>query len=130
MPAPIEGGCLCGAVRYRIEGEPLESGICHCATCRKAAGAQSVAWGTFPAEALVWTAAAPAAYRSSPAVVRTHCAACGTSLTFQSATDSVDVTLGSLDDPEAVPPTKEGWLAHRLSWEPVDPDRPGFLGAT
>ena len=129
MRYPIEGGCLCGAVRYRIDGEPLGAGICHCATCRRAAGAQSVGWGTFPAENFAFVAGRPAEYASSPGVVRTHCAACGTSLTFQREPESIDVTLASLDDPEAMPPTSEVWLSHRLSWEPVGPRRAGFSGA-
>jgi hypothetical protein len=123
---PLEGGCLCGAIRYRIDRPPVEAGICHCITCRRAAGAPSVAWATVPAAGFAWTAGRPAAFASSPGITRTHCAACGTSLTFQSADDSIDVTLASLDDPEAVPPTKEGWLSHRLSWEPVDPARAGY----
>ena len=122
----IEGGCLCGRVRYRLrQGEAMAS-ICHCATCRRAAGAQSVAWATVPAAAFAWTGAAPESHVSSPGVVRTHCAACGTSLTYQSEEDSIDVTLASLDDPEAIPPTAELWLSPRLSWEPVDPARPAF----
>jgi hypothetical protein len=126
----MEGGCLCGAVRYRIDVAPLEAAICHCATCRRAAGAQSVAWATVPGPAFAWTAGRPAEFASSPGVVRTHCAACGTSLTWRSDPESIDVTLASLDDPEAVPPAREVWLSHRLSWEPVDPGRPAFAGSS
>ena len=122
----IEGGCLCGRVRYRLRTEGATASICHCATCRRAAGAQSVAWATVPAAAFAWTGAAPASHVSSADVVRTHCAACGTSLTYQADGDSIDVTLASLDDPGAIPPTAEIWLSHRLPWEPVDPARPGF----
>lgn len=130
MSETLEGGCLCGAVRYRIEAEGAEASICHCATCRRAAGAQSVAWATVGIAAFAWTAGAPASHVSSPGVVRTHCAACGTSLTYRSAPDSIDVTLASLDDPEALPPTSEVWLSHRLSWEPLDPARAAFARGT
>ncbi|MBP7001934.1 GFA family protein [Amaricoccus sp.] len=126
-PAPVlTGGCLCGAVRYRIEAAPLVTLICHCATCRRAAGAQSVAWGTFPGAAFAWTAAAPARHASSPGVARAHCAACGASLTWQGEPHTIDVTLASLDDPEAAPPVCETWLSHRLSWAPTDPSLPAF----
>ena len=40
----LEGGCLCGAVRYRISGSPLSSVNCHCESCRRASGAPAVAW--------------------------------------------------------------------------------------
>lgn len=39
-----EGGCRCGAIRYRITGEPLSAGFCHCRMCQRAAGAPVVAW--------------------------------------------------------------------------------------
>ena len=126
MQLPIEGGCLCGAVRYRIDGPVLGASICHCATCRRAAGAQSVAWLTVPADGFALVQGQPAAFASSPGVERTHCAVCGTSLTFRADASSVDVTIASLDDPEAVPPSSEIWLEHRLSWEPVDPARRGM----
>lgn len=35
----LTGGCLCGAVRYQVEGEPLYAGFCYCVDCRKASGA-------------------------------------------------------------------------------------------
>ena len=118
--ADLEGGCLCGAVRYRIDAEAAERRAS--ATARPAAappGRQSVAWATVAGDGLrLDRRRARPRTRSSPGVVRTHCAACGTSLTFQSAPDSIDVTLASLDDPEVLPPTKEIWLSHRLSWEP------------
>ncbi len=126
MSDPLEGGCLCGAVRYRISASPRSVSVCHCATCRRAAGAPSVAWATFPAASFDFGPGAPAAFASSPGVTRTHCPRCGTSLTFQDGSDAIDVTLCSLDDPEAVPPTHETWLAHRLSWEAVGPARPGY----
>jgi hypothetical protein len=122
-PAPRLGGCLCGAVRYRIAAEPLLVEICHCASCRRAVGAPSVAWAVVPAAAFALIAGTPARHASSPGVERTHCAACGTSLTYRSEAETIDVTLASLDDPTALAPTLEIWLADRLPWQPVDPAR-------
>ena len=34
----IEGGCQCGAIRYRIEGEFMGSGACHCRSCQYSTG--------------------------------------------------------------------------------------------
>lgn len=126
----LRGGCLCGAVRYRIDAAPTTVMICHCATCRRAAGAQSVAWATVPAAGFAFTAGVPAGYASSTGVIRTHCATCGTSLTYRRDGGAVDVTLASLDDPEALTPTYEGWLSHRVAWEAVDPTRPGRTGGS
>jgi len=124
MSEPLEGGCLCGAVRYRIARPVISAGICHCRTCRRAAGAQSVGWATVAADGFAWLAGDPARFASSPGVTRTHCAACGTSLTWQREPGSIDVTLGSLDSPEALPPAEEIWLAHHVPWEPLDPALP------
>ena len=121
MSVPIEGGCLCGAIRYRIDASVLETGICHCRTCRRAAGAQSVAWLTVPAIGFALVSGKPAAFVSSAEVERGHCRDCGTSLTYRSGPDTIDVTIASLDNPEEVRPTREIWLEHRLSWEPIDP---------
>jgi hypothetical protein len=126
MRLPIEGGCLCGAVRYRVTRPPVGAATCHCASCRRAAGAQSVAWATVAADGFAFVAGRPAEFASSPGVVRTHCATCGSSLTWRREPGTIDFTLASLDDPEALPPAREIWLSHRLSWAPLAPHLPGF----
>lgn len=125
--AAAEGGCQCGAIRYRFDAGTGRAGICHCRSCRRSTGAPSVAWVTVPAAALAVTRGAAVQYASSPGVRRGFCGRCGTSLFYRAdGEDSVDVTVASLDDPEAVPPRKEVWLSHRLSWEAVESGRPGF----
>ena len=42
-----EGGCQCGAIRYRAEGEPLLKALCHCVTCRRASAAPTTAWAMY-----------------------------------------------------------------------------------
>ena len=114
-----EGGCYCGGVRYRVSGSPLHATVCHCESCRRCCGAQSVAWVTFPVAAFEWVKGEPVRFRSSPPVERTFCGACGTSLTYAHVEErpgDVDVTTASLDDPEAFPPTKHVFWQHRLSW--------------
>jgi hypothetical protein len=126
--AEVSGGCLCGAVRLRVSGTPLFSVICHCASCRRASGAPSVAWLGFKSTAVTIIAGDPRSYRSSTGVTRRFCALCGTALTYENAQrpGTIDVTTLSLDDPNAFPPTSEVWMSHRLSWEPVDRSRPQF----
>ncbi|MET0186901.1 MAG: GFA family protein [Achromobacter sp.] len=136
-----QGGCLCGRIRFEISGEPLHSIICHCKTCRVASAAPSVAWLTFERERVVVLAGAPRAFASSPGVVRTFCADCGTPLSYTSERDpkTIDITTLAMDDPERFPPSREMWLDHRLAWEspnasltayPRDRGRAGSSGCT
>ena len=119
MGMSIEGGCLCGAVRYRATAPPVSRSICHCRSCRRASGAPSVAWSTFHVNSLVFTQGMPVRYRSSTAVERTFCGNCGTQLSYrhEEDVDSIDITTATLDSPEQFPPTKEIWIEHKLPWE-------------
>lgn len=114
----VEGGCICGAVRYAVEGRPTNTMVCHCRTCRRVAAAPVVAWVTFPASAFRLQQGSPATFHSTPPVTRTFCRDCGTALTYRHADspDTVDVTTCSLDDPNAFPPTHHSWLGHDLEW--------------
>ena len=124
----LEGGCLCGGVRYRVSGKPRTSAICHCVSCRRASGAQSVAWLVFPSEAFSFVSGEPAEYRSSAEVSRTFCDTCGTSLTYlhDGNLDFIDVTTASLALPDQFPPARHVWLEDKVSWESVNDGLPQF----
>jgi hypothetical protein len=115
----LTGGCLCGAVRYRCEPPARSATFCHCTSCRRAAGAHAVAWFTVPASRLVFTQGQPAIYRSSAPVRRGFCARCGTQLTYQhdSSADEIDVTIGSLDEPDRVAPATHIWMEDAARWD-------------
>jgi hypothetical protein len=126
----IEGGCACGAVRYRATAAPLHSMICHCASCRRAAAAPGVPWVTFPRAAFAFTTGQPATHASSPPVRRGFCAACGTPLTYahEGRPDEIDVTTCSLDDPAAFPPTYHAQTGDDLPWVRFGDGLPAFSG--
>lgn len=119
----LEGGCMCGDIRYRITGDPVYSVVCHCRSCRRANGAMSTAWITVARSAFRFVAGFPQAYPSSPGVVRKFCKTCGSSLTYENSgsADSVDITTATLDHPEHFAPLQEVWLEHKVQWQPVDP---------
>lgn len=123
-----EGGCLCGAIRYRVTGAPTNSMVCHCQSCRRAAGSPVVAWVTFPTDHFQLLRGEPSQFRSSRPVRRTFCAACGTPLTYehQDAPRTIDVTTCSLDNPNLFPPTHHSWLSHDLAWVRFGDDLPTF----
>lgn len=122
------GGCLCSAVRYEARGAGFHATLCHCASCRRAAGAPVVAWVSFAAAGFRFTRGTPRRHRSSAQVERSFCAACGTPLTYRHDTlpDEVDVTTASLDDPSAFPPADQTWTSERLPWLLTGTDLPSF----
>lgn len=113
-----DGGCLCGAVRYRIDGEPLSAGYCHCRMCQRAAGAPVVAWVAFRRAEFHFVNGEPHRLQASSRAVRRFCAECGTALTFEyaGATQTVDVAINTLDDPTAAEPVYAIWTEARLPW--------------
>ena len=128
MTTVTEGGCVCGAIRYRVVGEPANTMICHCQTCRRVAAAPVVAWLTFPTERFELLKGHPASFHSSEPVRRTFCPACGTPLTYQHSDSaaSIDVTTCSLDDPDLFPPTHHSWVSHDIAWVRFGDGLPSF----
>jgi hypothetical protein len=124
----MEGGCLCGAVRYRAYGEAYGITHCHCRTCRRASGAPFVTWAGFDTDKFTFVHGQPASYVSSANVVRTFCGECGTALTYQRSDlpGSIDVTLGSMDDAEALRPQDHTWTESQLSWISLGDELPKY----
>lgn len=88
-----------------------------------------MAWCTVPLAALEFTAGGPVIYQSSPAVRRGFCGRCGTPLTYWTAkrSDEIDITISTLDTPDAVVPVDHVWMSDALAWDrPCDglPEHP------
>jgi hypothetical protein len=119
-----EGGCLCGAIRFRVSAPPLALSRCHCRSCRLAAGAPAVAWAIFSRNDFAFLQGEEQLrrFRSSPAVVRTFCSICGTSISYEpaDAPGQIELTSATFDQPDRFPPTREVWIKHRLTWQPLD----------
>jgi hypothetical protein len=85
--------------------------------CQKATGGPFAALAKFDKKDLVWTRGTPASFRSSPSACRDFCSACGTPLTFRyDHAPHMEVTIGSLDHPERVPPRLNFGVESRLPW--------------
>ena len=127
-PKVLEGGCLCGAIRYKVTGPPRDSGSCHCRSCRKASSAPELPYAQFDLSAYAITRGWPAQYHSSPEVTRSFCGHCGSPLTYRHASqpDRLDIMTCSLDDPDALPPAYHVWLSHKPVWAVVDDRLPAF----
>jgi hypothetical protein len=115
----LTGGCHCGAVRYAAEGEVLHHAICHCADCRKTAGAPMVSWIAFKSDGVSVTQGEPKVRASSEHGRRSFCAECGTGLFYTNDVflpGITDIQSATLDDPEAMPPGAHIQYAEHLRW--------------
>ena len=125
-----KGSCLCGSVRYEIDGELGEFGYCHCRSCRKASGSAHAA--NAPVERaqfrLLSGVATLREYESSPGKLRAFCSACGSPIyAYLTATaDLLRIRLGSLDTPFTAQPRAHTWVSDKAPWEPIAEGLPQF----
>ncbi|MBV9522642.1 MAG: GFA family protein [Alphaproteobacteria bacterium] len=127
MAEEIEGGCLCGAVRYKASGLS-GAGYCHCRMCQKASGAPVVAWSAAPIGSFAWTKGKPKEYRSSAKASRVFCAQCGAQLGFMLSKDAteMELNLASLDHPEQVAPKYHIYTSTQMPWLHIEDDLPRY----
>lgn len=114
-----EGGCLCGGIRYRVEGDLSVISYCHCHMCQRAVGAPVTAWASVPAKNFRILRGRVVEYASSPRVRRGFCGICGASLTGRYTLQGaswVDITIATLDDPSGVVPTSHIFMSSRVPW--------------
>ncbi|MBI1186256.1 MAG: aldehyde-activating protein [Alphaproteobacteria bacterium] len=127
MPAPFEGGCLCGAVRYRCEAAPLWSGHCHCNACKKLSGAPFTTAFTVRTEhfhALCGDILSFSRTTENGQGVRSRrCAGCGVWVWAErdARPDFRAVLATTLDDPRALPLVAHAYVSEALPWTPLDP---------
>jgi len=123
-----QGGCLCGAIRYRATAGPLRVVNCHCGMCRRFSGAAFLTHVHFAKAEFTWLGQEPTRYRSSPDAERGYCNRCGSTLTMHETVlgDRVQVAVGSLDNPEKIFPDDHVWTASQLPWLRIEDDLPRF----
>ncbi len=126
----IHGGCLCGAVRYEVTGEPYNVTHCHCTDCRRCSGAAFVTWASFRRSEFRFTEGEPRVV-SWAGRLRSFCGACGTPLTFITApqAEEIDVTVCSFDHPDKVSPAGHTWVDDRLPWIQLTDELPKYRQA-
>lgn len=125
---PFEGGCLCGAIRYRAISQPLRGVICHCKMCRKHSGAPALAFIHFDKAGFTWLGSEPSWYRASPFAERGFCPVCGSTIGMREEVlaDRVQVCAGSLDEPSRVQIQDHVWTASQIKWFEIQDDLPRF----
>jgi hypothetical protein len=131
--AVLTGGCLCGAVRYRIDAQPLGTRYCWCRVCQYLAAGNASVNVRVPVRALQVEGQATdyaSVADSGNRMHRQFCPTCGTQLfsSSEAIAEVVVVRAGTLDDPQAVQPSMHIWTASAPRWACIDASLPSTPG--
>jgi hypothetical protein len=132
MTRMITGGCLCGAVRYEADGEPLFAVLCHCRDCQRLSGTGHVPVMGMPRASFKETGATRVfnAGGGSGSALRHFCPVCGSLVFGESglAPDAISIYVGTFDDPSIFKPEMALFTAQRHAWDHVTGDFVEFEG--
>jgi hypothetical protein len=119
------GGCLCGAVRYRIRGALRGIIACHCSQCRRTSGHHAAMTSAPAANVELTNAAGLVWYRSSDTAERGFCNVCGGNLFWrQFGRDTMSITAGTLDTPTRLAVEEHIFIADKSDYYTIDDDLP------
>ncbi len=125
-----EGGCLCGAVRFEVSGDPIVAGTCYCRDCQYVAGGAGAHGLMYPAEALTVTKGETRAFvskaDSGADVFRDFCPVCGVHLFLHNSAhpEFRVLKIGVFDDASWFRSQGNIWTASAQPWHRIDPDVP------
>jgi hypothetical protein len=127
----IEGGCLCGQVRYSADAEPVFVGVCHCRNCQKGSG---TAFGVVVAlpKPMLSVQGTLKTFNdrgdSGKMLYRRFCPECGSSVTGEAEVmpDVLMIMAGTLDDASWVKPTMEIYCDSAQPWVQLGGERQRF----
>lgn len=125
-----QGGCLCGAVRFEIDGPILNMIYCHCSRCRKAQGSAFAANGIVRAEEFTILSGADAltAYQSSPGQNKYFCKVCGSPIMSKNEDrpGQVRVRLGTIESDIVERPMAHIFATSKANWEDICGELPQY----
>jgi hypothetical protein len=125
MADVLTGGCQCGAIRFRVEGDLKDASVCHCRMCQKAFGAFFAPLVNTKNTTLTWTRGQPKHFASSNFVKRGFCENCGTPLSYE-APDGVALSIAAFDQPEKIPPTVQFGIEGKIPYVDGIPSLPSL----
>lgn len=122
---PMSGGCLCGAVRYRLSARPKAVNACHCLDCKRQSGGDAAIFLHQLRETFVCQQGDLAVYRKTADSGRhidiSRCVTCGTRMWHEpvAVPGLVLISAGTLDDSSWAIPTSHIWM-DRATTAPAD----------
>ena len=131
MSMPREGGCSCGAVRYRLTSEPLFTHCCHCLNCQRQTGSAFVINLLIEADRVELLAGDPQPVdvpRDDGSVQRIYrCPTCKVAVFSEYGRPEVRfVRGGTLDQPSGISPDVHIYTRSKLSWVTLPETAPAF----
>ena len=132
MTDRLEGGCSCGAVRYRLAGAPMLVHCCHCRDCQRQTGSAFVINALIETDRIDMIAGQPVPIAMPTDSGRPHdihrCPACQTAMWSDYGRRLVlrFVRVGTLDDPAALPPDVHIYTRSKLPWIELPKAVPAF----
>jgi hypothetical protein len=116
----IRGSCLCGSIRYEIDGQIGPALNCHCSMCRKVTGSAFRSRLAVPRENFRWLTGEDLLthYVSSPTTTRTFCKVCGSTLVslFDDNPETLGLAMGTLDDDPVIRPSFHVFVGSKAPW--------------
>jgi hypothetical protein len=129
----LEGGCACGALRYKLTAAPLIVHACHCRNCQRLTGSAFVTNIWIEKKFVEASGAVPRSFKLTAGSGKPHevffCAACATYLWSKyhaSPGDTLLVRAGTLDNPAAVRPDVHIFTRSKVPWLDLPKDTPAF----
>jgi hypothetical protein len=127
----ITGGCLCGAVRYRVDAAPIVTRVCWCRLCQYLGAGSGTVNTCFPSEAISIEGELgdfKSVADSGNVMHRRFCTACGTQLFSEAEARPhlIFVRAGTLDDPEVAKPSVTIWTESAPTWACIDAALPTY----
>lgn len=124
----IKGGCLCGRVRYEIDGPLFDASHCHCSMCRRQHGAAFATYAQFDPGHFRWVAGEDRvkSYEADGGGGWWFCADCGSSLAGSEGGTIGSITLGSVDGDPGLRPASHIFVASRAGWDEITDDIPQY----
>jgi len=122
----LQGGCLCGGVRYEISGKLDKMHFCHCQMCRRGHGTPFANYVAVHPRDIRYTQgeALITRYPSSQDTVRTFCSRCGSNLEFSPKTtpDETWIAAGGFDGDPRIRPSFHIYVASKAPWFEITDD--------
>ena len=127
--SPLFGRCLCGNIQFKVDGDPIWVGYCHCDSCRRSTSAAAVVHVGVNPKDLTFTQGERKIYNSSPGVERGFCGNCGTPMSYQADhfPDYIQLYVGTFENPEQFQPVAHVHVGEQLPWFTIDDSLPRHI---